>query len=276
MRRLLETVHISNNSSCDWRIMCISSVVALLIGSFGCASAGNVQVTEFGQPPSEKIDTHRVGSGETLYAIAWRYNMDVRQLASRNALRPPYRIYSGQVLALDLKAKDRHATQYSDRLVAVKSASDVTRPDQQGEAGNKKSLPSLRYNGKANEKWRWPVEGELLTGVNNRESRKQGFRGLNIAGYKGQPVLAARGGVVVYSGNGLKTLGNLLIVKHDEDYLSAYAHNSKLLVGRGDKVSVGQQIAELGSTGTNRNYLHFEIRYRGDPLDPLNLLPVRS
>ena len=272
MRRLLETVHISNNLACDWRIMWLSGVIAVAMSSLGCASAGNVQITEFSQPPSERIITHRVAPGETLYAIAWRYNMDARHLANRNGLSAPYRIYSGQMLALDLRERDRNT-----RWVARNQTASTERRAEPAGFSDKKAVPAQRrQTTSASDMWHWPVDGELLTEVNHRESRKQGFRGLNIAGYKGQPVLAARDGVVVYSGSGLKTLGNLLIVKHDEDYLSAYAHNSRLLVARGDKVDVGQKIAELGSSGTNRNYLHFEIRYRGKPLDPLNLLPRRS
>jgi lipoprotein NlpD len=102
-----------------------------------------------------------------------------------------------------------------------------------------------------------------------------GKRGIGIAGVRGQPVRAAAPGRVVYSGSGLVGYGQLIIVKHDQNFLSAYAHNEKLLVNEGVEVAGGQQIARLGDTGTDRPMLHFEIRYDGRPVDPLRYLPRR-
>ncbi len=120
--------------------------------------------------------------------------------------------------------------------------------------------------------WQWPAQGPII-------ARFQGATGLNkgvdIAGDLGQPVLAAASGQVVYAGTGLRGYGKLLIIKHNDTFLSAYAHNDRLLVGEGDQVKAGQRIADMGSSGTSRVKLHFEIRREGTPVDPLNYLPKR-
>lgn len=118
--------------------------------------------------------------------------------------------------------------------------------------------------------WRWPTRGQVISRFVAGDPSRQG---LAIAGTAGQPVLAAGDGVVVYSGAGLVGYGELIIVKHSDEWLSAYAHNRRRLVAEGDAVKGGQQIAELGRTGTSRDMLHFEIRRNGKPVDPLPLLP---
>src|SRR5690606_14165108 len=120
--------------------------------------------------------------------------------------------------------------------------------------------------------WRWPTEGQVLSRFANGDPTRQG---VDIAGRSGQAVRAAGDGVVVYSGSGLVGYGELVIVKHDEQWLSAYGHNRSRQVNEGAKVKAGQQIAEMGSTGPARDMLHFEIRYDGKPVDPLQYLPRR-
>ena len=119
-------------------------------------------------------------------------------------------------------------------------------------------------------KWRWPVDGQLLSRFEAGQPTKQG---IDIAGSGGAPVRAAGDGTVVYSGSGLVGYGELIIIKHDEQWLSAYGHNRNRLVNEGAVVKAGQQIAELGRTGASRDMLHFEIRYNGKPVDPLRYLP---
>jgi lipoprotein NlpD len=119
--------------------------------------------------------------------------------------------------------------------------------------------------------WRWPVEGKLLSRFNSADA----IPGIEIAGKSGDPVRAAADGVVVYSGNGLVGYGELVIIKHNDSFLSAYGHNRKRLVKEGQRVSAGQQIAEMGSTGATRNELEFQIRKDGNPVDPLTYLPAR-
>lgn len=118
--------------------------------------------------------------------------------------------------------------------------------------------------------WLWPASGQVIAGFNEATNK-----GLDIAGKPGDPVIASAAGKVVYSGGGLRGYGNLVIIKHNDDYLSAYAHNQALLVQEGDEVRKGQQIAELGSTDADRPKLHFEIRRQGRPVDPVQYLPAR-
>ena len=116
--------------------------------------------------------------------------------------------------------------------------------------------------------FQWPARGNLISGFDESKNK-----GLDIGGKVGDPVLAAADGRVVYAGAGLRGYGNLIIIKHDNTYLTAYAHNSKLLVKEGDNVRKGQKIAEMGDTDTDQVKLHFEIRRLGKPIDPATLLP---
>src|SRR6185295_16942418 len=120
--------------------------------------------------------------------------------------------------------------------------------------------------------WRWPTDGTL---VGRYVAGDQTQQGLDIAGRSGQAVVAAADGVVVYSGAGLVGYGELIIIKHSDEWLSAYAHNRRRLVAEGSKVKAGDAIAEMGRTGAIREMLHFEIRRNGKPVDPLQLLPAR-
>lgn len=120
--------------------------------------------------------------------------------------------------------------------------------------------------------WQWPALGSVILPYS---SMPQGNKGLNIAGKKGEPVRAAADGMVVYAGGGLRGFGNLVIVKHNDEFLSAYAHNDTIRVKENDTVKAGQTIADIGDSGTDKVQLHFEIRYQGQPVDPLRYLPKR-
>lgn len=124
----------------------------------------------------------------------------------------------------------------------------------------------------SNVAWQWPTSGSIAQGFSNAEG---GNKGIDIAGSKGQAVKAAASGRVVYAGNALRGYGNLIIIKHNDDFLSAYAHNDKILVNDQQEVKAGQEIAKMGSTGTNSVKLHFEIRYKGKSVDPVRYLPRR-
>ncbi|MGK0674048.1 MAG: peptidoglycan DD-metalloendopeptidase family protein [Halothiobacillaceae bacterium] len=197
---------------------------------------------------------HVVRRGETLYSIATAYDMDWRELASRNGLRPPYTLYVGQRLVL---AKN-HVTQAGAVSDRAPQASDKTR----------KVSPPLPPVGKIT--WVWPTEGRVVTTfVQGHPTRK----GIDIAGELGQPVRAAASGEVVYSGSGLAGYGKLIILKHDERFLSAYAYNQALLVSEGETVHSGQIIARMGQAEAGKPMLHFQIRLDGNPIDPLRYLP---
>ena len=252
---------LSHNDGAVKRLRVVIRGVGLIALPFillACADSAHVIVVERPQPPTEKINIHWVSPGETLYAIAWRYNMDPERLARANGIRSPYRLNAGQQLTLIL------TTVPKARTPVVASQPSVVKK-------KKKSLPqvSKRFDGFT--AWQWPAKGN----VSRRFSSKSNalHKGLDIRGKRGQSVYAANTGVVVYAGAGLPAYGKLLIVKHNETYLSAYAHNSQLLVNEGDKVKVGQQIAEMGKSGTTHEHLHFEIRKKGVPVNPLTVLP---
>lgn len=134
----------------------------------------------------------------------------------------------------------------------------------------KKAEPAKAANGDDKIDWAWPASGKIIAGFNETSSK-----GVDLSGKPGDPVLAAASGRVVYAGTGLRGYGKLVIVKHDNSYLSAYAHNQNLLVKEGQAVSRGQKIAELGDTDSDRPKLHFEIRRQGKPVDPGKYLPPR-
>ncbi|PNQ70381.1 LysM peptidoglycan-binding domain-containing protein [Vibrio agarivorans] len=142
-----------------------------------------------------------------------------------------------------------------------------------GTKGNQNVKPkpstATKQNNKVS-KWLWPTKGRV---IRNFSAGEQGNKGLDIAGKRGQPIVSTAAGTVVYSGNALRGYGNLIIVKHNDNYLSAYAHNDKLLVSEGQNVKGGQKIATMGSSGTKSVKLHFEIRYQGKSVNPKRYLP---
>lgn len=224
---------------------------------------------------------HVVKPGETLYRIAWRYGRDYRELGSANGIGPPWTIKPGQVLRLDLRGTVTSSSQNkSERRVAAAPSRaappaptpasaprpKVTRPPAQGDSLDKRSQTVASVS------WRWPHPGTVIAAYSTSGKVN---KGIDIAGKAGDAVKAAASGNVVYAGNGLLGYGNLIIVNHNEHYLSAYAHNRKILVQEGEDVNAGQVIAELGSSGAERPMLHFEIRKNGNPVDPLHYLPPR-
>lgn len=215
--------------------------------------------------------SHTVRAGETLYSIAWRYNRGHEELARSNSISAPYRIYPGQVIRLDAKsvtvaskpsAPPTRST--SKQTTRYKKPQTNTKPVQEKVANQRDKKVDMF--------WSWPSKGSVIETYSLSGNVN---KGIDLAGRKGEPVFAAADGKVVYSGTGLVGYGNLVIIKHNETYLSAYAHNSRLLVKEGDSTKAGQKIAEIGSTGTNRDKLHFEIRRDGKPVNPMQYLPKR-
>lgn len=226
---------------------------------------------------------HVVQPGETLYSIAWRYGRDYRELGSANGIGPPWTIEAGQVLRLDLRGtvtSASHNRSSSGRTASastrqrpppVQTPSSAPRPEVTRSADRNAPLEK-RTQTVAHVNWRWPHAGTVIAGYSTSGKVN---KGIDIAGKPGEPVKAAAKGNVVYAGNGLLGYGNLIIVNHNEHYLSAYAHNRKILVHEGEDVKAGQVIAELGSSGADRPMLHFEIRKNGNPVDPIHYLPPR-
>ncbi len=211
-------------------------------------------------PPPDKISHHTVTRGDTLFSIAWRYGLDYKALARRNNIDSSYRIYPGQRLVLDTSFKPVAKAQPRKPVLRSKSQTKSAPP------------PPRAVPAGGALTWQWPAGGRLLRRFSPDNAL---HKGIDIVGNMGEPVVSAAAGTVVYAGSGLRGYGNLLIIKHNQRYLSAYAHSRSLLVREGQRVQAGEKIAEIGSSGTDRSKLHFEIRRNGKPVDPLKYLPKR-
>ncbi|MCX7078410.1 MAG: peptidoglycan DD-metalloendopeptidase family protein [Pseudomonas sp.] len=236
------------------------------------------------QKPVVTTGQYVVRRGDTLFSIAFRYGWDYKALAARNNIPVPYTIHPGQTIRFDGRSGSTPTTVVSTSDSTPSSSSKFTvirRPvgtavdTTTGATASVASKPApapLPPAGPAPTGWGWPSNGILIGKFSSNGSLN---KGIDIAGDLGQPVLAASDGTVVYAGSGLRGYGELVIIKHSDTYVSAYGHNRRLLVREGQQVKVGQAIAEMGSTGTDRVKLHFEIRRQGKPVDPLQFLPRR-
>ena len=211
--------------------------------------------------PSVAPGYYRVERGDTVSKIARAHRQSIPSIVRWNNLTNPDSIEVGQVLRVAPPGAHLARPAPGDAATAAASAS----ADAASRAGSARQLtPSSRIA------LVWPAQGTTVRGFDGANSK-----GIDIANAPGTPVVAAANGTVVYAGNGLRGYGNLLIVKHNADYLTAYAHNSKLLVAEGQTVSQGQQIAAMGDTDNDRVALHFELRYKGQSIDPARYLPAR-
>ncbi len=248
---------------------------------------------------------YTVKRGDTLYAIAWRYGLDYRDLARWNRVSAPFVIHPDQPLRL---YPARAAVATTSPLATSEPAVGAVRvipqaktapvsaqpaPVQAGSGDQKistarlpvkpsvgptpaspapvpKAKPVAPAAGSAGLAWAWPVNGKVLAEFSNSSTNRQG---LDIGAAVGAAVNAAAAGEVVYSGSGLAGYGELVIIKHSDRYLSAYAHNRKRFVSEGQRVTGGQKIAEVGKNGSQKPRLHFQIRQNGKPVDPRKYLP---
>ncbi|MEJ2179690.1 MAG: peptidoglycan DD-metalloendopeptidase family protein [Gammaproteobacteria bacterium] len=218
---------------------------------------------------------HFVEPGETLYSISWAYGHDYRQVAKWNEIPPPYIVKRGQRLRVAAPEAKRSKTKKQSGNNGLRASKGANK-ESTSVADKQKVVASQsqdEFVGNAILKWQWPTKaGNVVQTFNGRDPGKQG---VDVAGRFGQPIYAAAPGRVVYSGGGLSRYGKLIIVKHNETFLSAYAHNKRILVKEGEILKAGQFIAEMGNTGTNKTKLHFEIRRDGKPVDPLRYLPKK-
>ena len=202
----------------------------------------------------DSTPTHIVRKGETLFSISWRYNESTANLARWNRLGDGSLIYPGQVLKLSGPAAGNSRTQ---------SPAPVSRPAP-------RPLPSIPAQPPP--KWSWPTNGR----INVEFGAKPGTgTGVLINGKPGQAINAAASGRVVYAGGGLIGYGKLIILKHNDTYLSAYGYNTSLLVKENDQIDKGQKIATMGEGPERKPRLHFEIRRNGKPVNPRQFLPAR-
>ena len=247
-----------------------------------------------------------VQRGDTLYAIAFRAGLDVRTLASGNNIKSPYTIYPGQVIQLGVTtavaikkntaaSSPAPATRRQPTPAKPATSTQTARATKSTQAKSNSSAKAAKPVASANQtryvqttpsksgqktadntsagnkvQWHWPVKGKIVSQFSTRE---HGNKGIDIAGREGSRINAAAEGLVVYAGSALRGYGNLIIIKHNDDYLSAYAHNKRILVAERQQVAAGQQIAEMGTTDATDSRLHFEIRFRGKSVDPIRYLP---
>jgi len=259
--------------------------------------------TVYGSTPLNKrvqntinANEYRVRAGETLYSIAWRANSDVRQIAKLNNISPPYNIYPNQKLILVAKNKGKiskasnntHSSKNQNKSSNLTSSKVVkktiasSKKQAYGENVSKKKIVQNNFpnaNEKTNKKttfsqkvsrWRWPVNGKVIARFS---SKVKGNKGIDITGRRGTNIRSAASGKVVYAGSALRGYGKLVIIKHNDDYLSAYAHNDTIVVNEQQQVKLGDIVAKMGDTDAQRVMLHFEVRFRGKSVDPMKYLP---
>lgn len=229
-------------------------ILIMLVGSLivaGCSSS------------SDSGSTYTVKRGDTLYAISRSTGTSVRDLARLNNISPPYTIEVGQRLKLSGSTKTSSTSGKTTTKSSTKTA--AVRPSS--------SVPQSSWPPVGQRCWQWPASGKVILPYSTADG---GNKGIDISAARGTPVYAAGAGKVVYVGNQLRGYGNLIMIKHSEDYITAYAHNDTLLVNNGQSVKAGQKIATMGSTDAASVRLHFQIRYRATAIDPLRYLPPQG
>jgi len=254
------------------------------------------RVTQAPVADQSRPDSYTVKAGDTMYSIALEFGLDYRELAAWNNVEPS-RIRVGQQLRLSppggvvatplrtpagtvegkplgagagsvagAKVEPRGVRlPYSDQTYAQMSGA---KPESAATAKPDQPEPKPFPPSADEVDWIWPVSGKVVSPFNEASNK-----GIGISGKMGQPVMAAGPGRVIFSGTGIRGLGKLIVIKHNEKFLSVYAHNRELLVKEGQTVARGQRIAEMGDTDTDQVKLHFEIRRLGKPVDPAGLLP---
>lgn len=269
---------VPGHTRCSWGVIALLVFVAVL--GEGCTSQSKAPVvnrSRNGTGPApvytrsgtsrplveeRRPTVHVVRPGDTLQGIAFRYRVDSRDLARWNRIENPDLIMVGQRLTL---------TGSGARATSTATRGPMAEPKKtQPNPAARPPDPAPRTATSGNLAWRWPASGKVVAG-----DSPLGGESLRILGQRGDPVIAAADGEVVYSGSGLRGYGKLIIVKHNESFLSAYAHNDTILVSEGARVSVGERIAEMGSSEAERVMLHFEIRQDGKAVDPRRFLPTR-
>ncbi len=217
-------------------VLTIVSGISLIIG---CTGGQLPPVTNAALETSTQYSYYTVQRGDTIYSIAWEFGLDYVNLGETNHLKSPYAIFPGQRLQMTIvpKSSSRQQTTVAPPILVHR------KPD-----------------------WVWPVKGKVFQGFSPGVT---GNNGVNIAAPLNSPVWAAHEGQVVYSSSGIRGYGNLIIIKHDRHYMSAYAFNQKLFVKLGEHVHRGQQIGTVGHNDAGKVMLHFEIRQDGKPVDPI-------
>ncbi|CUI57129.1 MULTISPECIES: peptidoglycan DD-metalloendopeptidase family protein [Achromobacter] len=261
----------------------VAGVLSLAILA-GCASKGTrAPVVDLagGQPsaPAQPGGSYVVKPGDTLYKIARANNVDIENIKRWNNLSDPNQISVGQVLKMSGSsggvaqpapiASNKAQPRPLDQPADTSGTATASLPPPAPAPTPAETKPATRAADAGVINWAWPAGGQIMQGFNNNS------KGIDIAGALGDPVTAAADGKVMYSGNGVRGLGNLIIVNHQNGFITAYAHNRTLLVKTGQDVKRGAKIAEIGQSDTTSPRLHFEIRRQGTPVDPMQYLPAK-
>jgi len=298
----------SSGWGAPWRTTAF--VLAVLLGGCTITSTREAPVTDRSTPPAQPTPsapaptaatpkpstarvpaadgTYKVQPGDTLRSIAAAFGRDVKDLARWNNIDDPSRIRVGQTLrvvppgaetaaALPVSptspatTRPLDATATTPATTAPPAAAPAPATQAVPTPGPVAAIPETKPQPAASTSdWIWPVNGRVIDKFDEKRNK-----GIGIAGKEGDPVVASADGTVVYSGSGLRGYGNLVILKHGDDFISAYAHNRQILVKQGQTVKRGQRIAEVGRSDATEPKLHFEIRRQGKPVDPLAYLPPR-
>ena len=229
---------------------------------------------------------HVVEPGETLYSVSWTYGHDYREVARWNGIEAPYIVKKGERLRVIPPVRTVSQNSRSGQR-NVQASRNSAHKESKASADKKVVKTARPKNDLAASKplkpfvWQWPTKSGMI--VQRFDASNPGKKGVDVAGKWGQAIFASAPGEVVYSGSGLSRYGKLIIIKHNDMFLSAYAHNKRLLVKEGERLKAGQKIAEMGGSsanasnhsGQNNARLHFEIRRNGKPVDPLRYLPEK-
>lgn len=247
----------------------------------------------------ERHGYYKVIKGDTLYRIALNFKQNYNNIAIWNNLNNPNDIKINQMIRVvspishlvevtpvNIIFSDIEEIKFMNNVLdndntkkryIIDKNTDVFKKNNQFYSGNKiihkiplesKQNITTVTSDKKTINWIWPTKGKIISQFNDIK------KGINIAGKVGQPIVAASSGKVMYAGSGIRGYGNLVIVKHTNDFLSAYAHNKSILVKEGQIVTIGTKIAEMGNSDSDNVKLHFEIRQEGKPVDPFKFLPL--
>ena len=295
-----------------WPPLSVAAACLLLLSA--CSSHAPAPVSSIGKDYSQldrgsfRGSYYEVKKGDTLYFISYVTGREVKEIIAQNKMSFPYTIFPGQKLQLwkpkyvapeyghagtvavvkppvkttksTSKAKPKPKPKSkppvkqanSEQKTANKNVDQGRTKEYSQKAKGNKVVTNNAKNTNKVDRWTWPSKGPIIATFS---SSGNGNKGIDISGRRGQSVNASAGGKVVYAGNALRGYGNLVIIKHSDDYLSAYAHNDKVLVKEQQTVKAGQKIASMGSSGASSVRLHFEIRYKGKSVDPLRYLPKK-
>ncbi|CAB1211600.1 peptidoglycan DD-metalloendopeptidase family protein [Acinetobacter bouvetii] len=251
------------------KTLVLSTAVISTVILSGCASKPQIHnATRYATAP----DYYTVRYGDTLSGIAARYGLGYVSVAEMNDIAPPYRIYVGQSLRLKDSGSRRTTTTQAVTQAAPIQRQSVQLPTTPVQSvAPVTSAPVVVASSQVSAlRWVKPSNGAVIANFNVASNVK----GIRYGGNQGDPIFAAADGQVVYAADGLKEYGNLILIKHIDGYITAYAHTSKMNVSSGQNVTAGQKIAEMGSTGTNRTMLEFQVRLNGKPINPTNVLPI--